>query len=150
MFRGSLLCFTLFLLPLILSLDITENSMSLSFLHPPCSYLYTLRSFSLSLFFSKINTSNTLSLSSQERCFLVIFMAFCCALLSFPSLSCTEEPRAGSCTPIVASSVMNRREGSPALSCWQHSYSSPGYHQHSLLQRHIAGSYKIQFPPRPL
>jgi len=42
MFRQNLLCFSLCLLPLILSLDITEKSPAPTSLHLPFRYLYTL------------------------------------------------------------------------------------------------------------
>lgn len=56
LFRGILLCFSLYPLPIVLSLSTTEKSLNASSSQPPFSYLYTLIRFLLSLLFSKLNT----------------------------------------------------------------------------------------------
>lgn len=71
MFRWNLLCLSLCLLALVLSLDTTEKSLAL-YLHPPFRYLDTLlRSFFCSLGF--------LGLWSHERCSspLIILVPLC-------------------------------------------------------------------------
>lgn len=36
-----------------------------------------------------------------------------------PYLFCTEEPRTGPSTPVVALQMLNREEGSPPITCWE-------------------------------
>lgn len=68
MFRRSLLCFILCLLPLVLSLHTTEMSLAVFFLHCHFKDLYTLVRSPLTLLFCRLNSHSFLSFSSQKRC----------------------------------------------------------------------------------
>ena len=68
MFLWNLLCFSLCLLPLVLSLATTKTSLSPPSSHPPFRYSYRLIRFPLSLLFPRLNGPGFPSLSSQERC----------------------------------------------------------------------------------
>lgn len=67
----------------------------------------------LSLLFS-LNKPNSLRLSSQKRCPLIIFGLF----LVCPWLSCTGRLKTAHSTEGVASPVLSRRKESPPLTCW--------------------------------
>lgn len=77
--------------------------------------LYCLES-PLSLITARLSSPSSPSLSSKEWCFspLIIFEALCWTLCS------TAEPSAEHSTPDVDSPLLNRREGSPASTCWQY------------------------------
>lgn len=66
MFQKTLLYFNLWPLPLVLPLDATEKSLSPCSLHHPFRHLCTL--ILLHLLFSRLKSTTSLSLSSQERC----------------------------------------------------------------------------------
>lgn len=60
-------------------LGATEKSLASFSLHSPFRYLWTLMMSPLSLLFSRLNSANSLSPSSQERCSspLMVFVAVC-------------------------------------------------------------------------
>ena len=62
---------------LVLLLGTIEKSLASPFLHPPFRYLYTLMRSPLSLLFSKLTSSSSLSFSSQKGCSspFIIFVA---------------------------------------------------------------------------
>lgn len=69
-FRGNFLCFSLYTLYLVLSLDTTKNSLAASALHPPFTYLNILIKHLMSFLFSQPNSHRYLTVSKQDRCFM--------------------------------------------------------------------------------
>lgn len=67
-FRGNLLFCSFCQLPLVQPLGNTEKGLAPLPLHSPFSYLCKLIRFPLSIFFCRLNSPNSLSLSSYERC----------------------------------------------------------------------------------
>lgn len=76
MLKWSFLCFSVCLLPPVLSLDAIKNLVLSAFL-PPIRYLYTLIRYSLTLLFSRVNNSTSFSFFLYDRCFrpLIISVA---------------------------------------------------------------------------
>lgn len=112
-FRGTLLCFSEYPSPLILSLGITEKSLAFHFSSSwaPPSLSWTVLTLSLS--------------SSEKRSSLFIMLASLHWSLSGMS-SMYGEPSTGQSTPDAASPALSRRDGPPPAPCWQHnSFCSP-------------------------
>jgi len=65
-FRGNLLCFSLSPSPLVLGT--TEKSLDLSSSHPPLQVFINIDEMPLSLHFSRLQRTSSLSLHSCERC----------------------------------------------------------------------------------
>ena len=105
-----------------------------------------------SLLFSRLNSPNSLSLSSQERCSSPwsIFVASSGPTSTAPGLSCAEGSRAGRRTPGGGLSRAGQRGRIPSLPlcprCWG---CSPGDSWPSGLRAHIAGSRWDSHPPEP-
>ena len=65
-----------------------------------------------------------------------------------PCLPSTWEPRIRHSTPSDSTVLTKLSRELPPLTCWQYfAYCSPGYHQPSLLEGHISGSYSAWCPP---
>lgn len=140
------------LLPLVLSLDITEKQ--------PISVLQILslqvfiyiNKIPLSPLFSRLSSPSFLGHFLYERCFipLVIFVALCWTVSRMSvHLIFAEEPRTGHGTPDTASLGL-KGTGSLPLSCWQcSSYCSTGCHCLSSPQGEIVGSWANQCSPGP-
>jgi len=96
-----------------------------------------------SLQFSRLNSPNSLSLSSQQRdsSSRIIFMASPGPAPTGPCLSCAEGSRAGRRTPSGVSPEQNRGAESPPSHCWPCCWGcSLGYSWPSGLQVHTARS----------
>lgn len=126
-FRKNILYFGLCPFSLHLLSDITEKHPRFNFFALSFKDLRTFRR-SPSQLFSTLNSLNSLSLSSRERCYSPSpFWSFTGLSVVTPYLSCTGEPKAGHSTPGMAS---------PPLGKWMTSLllllalllSSPGYH----------------------
>jgi len=115
----NFLCFSLCLLPLVLSLYSMERSLALSSLLPPHQAFKHVDKIPLRLPVSRLDSPSPLSLSPYKKPSkpLMVFLSLCCTCSGNLCLSCTGEPRTGHHSR-CASPELSRREGSPALACW--------------------------------
>ena len=144
-FRGNLLCFSLWPWPLVLSLSTTEKSLAPSSLHPPLRYLYTLvRSpwaFSspgwtvpaLSAFphsgDAPVHSSSSWSFAGHSSRSMSLFLTL-------------RTPELDPALQVWSHQCLSRGGGPPPSTCWQcFAWCSPGYHLPPLLQGPTAGSW---------
>lgn len=113
--RGSLLCFSLCQLPLVLSLDTTEKSMALSFLHPPFRYLHSLMRCPLALCPGWTVHHNSLFPMEEMLQFLNYFKSLCWNLSSW---SLILETRSGHTNAIETWTRCITNKGFPFYVGW--------------------------------
>lgn len=121
--RWNVLCFSLFTLLVVLSLDTTEKSLTLSSFHFSFRYFYTVMSYPFEPSFLWAKCSQPFPLWQVIQ----PLYHFCHSLWTFmaglfsvcPHLSCSEEPRTGHGTPGLTNAEW--RERITLISCWQHS-----------------------------
>ena len=118
MFKGSCLCSCLCPLPLVLALGTTEKSLSPSSLHPPSHTLMrwdypwasTSPGWTEPVFSQFPHRRDAPSPSLSSLPFAGFFI-----------LTSSWELRTGPSAAVEVSLVLNREEGSPPSTCWQHS-----------------------------
>lgn len=124
MFRENLMCFTLCLLTLVLSVDFPLERAWL----PPCTSLHVfidIDKIPLEPSLLKSEQYRSLSLSSQS---LKHMYGPPLDSLLYICVSCTLKPRTGYRCSDETSSVLRRGRGSPPLNCWQKFFQyTPGY-----------------------
>ena len=114
-----LLSFSLKPLPFVLSLHALVKSPSPAFLQAQFKYWMVVVRSPHRLLFSRLNSPNSLSLSSQQRCSSprIIFVASSGPAPTAPCPSCTEGSRAGCRTPGGVWPEWSRGAESPPLPC---------------------------------
>lgn len=103
-------------------------------------YLYILMKFPLRHFFSRLNISQSLSLSSQERFSspLIIFVVFHWTLYSMSMSFLYQGPRTCHSTPCLSWLFLNRKERSPPLTYRKHYPMQPRYfNSKGILMAHV-------------
>lgn len=115
------MCFSLCLLPPVLSLDTIKKNLSLSPSLPPLWYPYTLMRPALSLQAEQSQLSQPYL--SEEKDLMPSSSFWPVNILSSicPCLLCTGKPRIGPNTQVVASLLLSKGQGLPTSTCWEYS-----------------------------
>lgn len=124
MFRGILLCFSLYPLSLVLAsvlLNMAEKSLALSTLHPTLQVFIHIDGSQLSLLYSELFHHSQPFLIGEALQSLHYICGFNWTNSSEALYHCfTEEPRTGPSTPGAVLPALNRGEGPPPSICQEH------------------------------